>query len=484
MTVSIPVDYDLVIVGGTPAARDAACFARSLRARVALVEPKSSTGLPWQSTVYHQGLSILSQLLHRQRSLTFQGSPIMHSQIGAVHEMPSLDWQGAIAWAVAAAEQAELGRSPAVLASLGIDVIVGEAQFEPASPPVIQVGNRRLRSHHYLLLPTGNIPTDRIAGLDQVTVLTPDRLDTLSAPPRSLILVGDTPQAVELTQIFARFGSQTTLLIQGDRLLPQEDPEAAALLQAVLEAEGVTIIPQAPVTQVRALDDQIWVQAGSRAIGADHLLLAMRHTVSTRLNLEPLGVTLRPWGIAVNRHLKTTHPQIYAAGEAIGGYPFAQIAQAEAIAAVKNALLLPLFQPDYRTMPWSIGTDPPLARVGLTEVQARRRYGDTITVLKTPLKRLAIAHLTAQTTGFCKLIAHRNGELLGAHLVGAGAPESIGAIALALKHHLKVTELAGWVIPDLSFAALIPQTAQQWHNYHPQNFWLDWLETRYNRRRR
>ncbi len=127
----------------------------------------------------------------------------------------------------------------------------------------------------------------------------------------------------------------------------------------------------------------------------------------------------------------------------IGGYQFTHVAGYQANVVLKNALFLPITKADYRVIPWATFTDPELARVGLSEQEARERYGDNIYVVKQDFAEVDRAQAEAATSGFAKIITRRNGQILGAHLVGASAGELIHEIVLAMSHKLKISALSG-----------------------------------------
>jgi pyruvate/2-oxoglutarate dehydrogenase complex dihydrolipoamide dehydrogenase (E3) component len=189
--------------------------------------------------------------------------------------------------------------------------------------------------------------------------------------------------------------------------------------------------------------------------------------------------------LVLNEKLQTTNPRIYGCGDVAGGYQFPHLAQYEADIALNNALFFPWFKVDYLGIPWAIFTDPPLARVGLTEAQARRRYGKDVLVVRQYFKVLDKAQLLGETTGFCKLVVRQNGEILGASIVGAQASESIGEIALAIRRKLKVGVLADLPHASSTLTEIIGKTAIEWRrqrlkrNEMLQNF----LEGFFNLRR-
>jgi pyruvate/2-oxoglutarate dehydrogenase complex dihydrolipoamide dehydrogenase (E3) component len=234
-------------------------------------------------------------------------------------------------------------------------------------------------------------------------------------------------------------------------------------VQAQLEAEGVRVLTESPVTQVRQIDDKKWVQAGNRAIEADEIILATGQLPNIEsLNLEGVGVKFHRQGLELNEKLQTTNPRIYACGDVVGGYQFRHIAQYEASIALKNALFAPFFKVDYRGIPWAIFCDPQLAQVGLTEAQARQRYGKDVFVVRQYFKALDKAQILGETTGFCKIVGRLNGEILGASIVSPDASELIGTIALSVRQKLKVKAIAN--LPHISptLSEITHKTALEW----------------------
>ncbi|MDX2214701.1 MAG: NAD(P)/FAD-dependent oxidoreductase [Oculatellaceae cyanobacterium bins.114] len=480
-------DYDLVIIGGTIAARQAALTAVSWNARVALVEPSQSdvgNEIGIQSTLGYLGQ--IMQRLQQAESLGIHWGRESH---------PIVNWADALYWAQQVVENLEAERSPDILAAHGVDVIVGNGEFCRRPRMAFVVNGRVLRSRRYLIATAARQTMLAIEGLVQANPLTleqlwrspqGDGLASLSAlkPNSHLILIGASPVGVELAQTLNRCGFQVTLITSRDRLLPQEDVDAVRLIQAQLEAEGVQVLTQAEVTQVRQLGQQKWVQAGTRALEADEIILTTGQQPDLEtLNLAAVDVAVSDMGIQVNPKLQTTHPRIYACGEVLGDYPFAHIAHYEADIAVKNALFFPRFQVDYSSIPWAIATDPALARIGLTEAQARHRYGDRMTVLYQPLKRVAKAQMQGNTTGFCKLIVRPNGQILGVHIVSPEAEELIAAIAPLMRHKHPLQTLASFPAISPSWSEVLHLAALEWRQHqsdrHPlmrevRETWFNW----------
>jgi pyruvate/2-oxoglutarate dehydrogenase complex dihydrolipoamide dehydrogenase (E3) component len=230
-----------------------------------------------------------------------------------------------------------------------------------------------------------------------------------------------------------------------------------------LEAEGVRVLTETPVTQVKRIQDKKWIQAGNEAIETDEILLCAGGQPNVEaLNLEAVGVKGHRRRLLLNEKLQTTNPRIYACGDVNGGYQFANIANYEARIALKNALFFPLFKVDYRSIPWAIFSDPQLARVGMTEAQARRWYKHDVLVLRQYFKSVAAAQLSGETTGICKVVVLRNGEILGASLVGSQAGELINVFALAIGKRLKMDAIATLAPVYPSFSEILDQIAVAW----------------------
>jgi pyruvate/2-oxoglutarate dehydrogenase complex dihydrolipoamide dehydrogenase (E3) component len=471
-------DYHLVVIGSTPEAIEAAVAAARLKARVALVEQPCERQLGTADAVFQRNFSQMARLFQQLAAAN-------HASIGL--PTPAFACQLSHLQAYAQEVTAILSErhAPPILSALGIDVISGSGEFCRLPQLAFVAGKRRLRSRAYLIA-TGFHPTiPEIPGLAEVGCLISSDLsqaERLSSLPQDLAIVGYTAVALELAVNLRLIGKNVTLILEKDRILPQEEPEAARLIQAQLEAVGVRLLVGSPVMQVRQIEGKKWLQAGDWAIESDEIILATPPVPNVEgLNLAGVGVKWGASGIERNDKLQTANPRIYACGSAAAPH----LSRYEAAVAVKNALFFPWFRLDARCLPQVIFTHPPLARVGMTEGQARQRYGRAVFTAQQSYKIMPQAQILGETTGFCKLVAHRNGKILGAHAVGAEAGEFIGIVALAMQQNLKVSQLANLFLPYFTLSAILQETAREWQYQRRQGnaLWQNLLQIFLNGRR-
>ncbi|MHC5596822.1 MAG: dihydrolipoyl dehydrogenase family protein [Nostoc sp.] len=455
------VDYDIVIIGGSLAAYYAALAATQLRATVALVEPKVDYGF-----THHHAFMEIGKLAQKLNDAAGFGIHATHTDTSEECHI-SMAWQEAMLYAQCVASNLKEEYSPAILAARGVDVIIGSGQFQSSPQLAFAVNNRLLHARTYLLA-TGSRPEmPEIEGLQATGYLTLSNIwqslqgETLA---KNWVIIGGIPQSIEIAQTLARFGCSVTLVVKHPYVLPNVDPEIAILLQAQLEVEGVRVLTEKPVTQVKLIEHKKWIQAGDKAIETDEILVATGQQPNFEsLNLAAVGVKWHGPSLVVNDKLQTTNHRIYACGDVIGGYDLANIANYEAKIALNNALFFRKLQVNYHSIPWAVFSALMLAQVGLTEARAKRQFGrDEVLVLRQYFKTVAAAQLRGETTGMCKLIVLRNGEILGASILGAEAGELINLIALAMSQKIKVKDLANLSPVYPSFSEILEQTAREW----------------------
>ena len=436
------VEYDLVIIGGGSGGLVVASAAAQLKAKVALIERDRLGGdCLWFGCVPSKSLIHASRVAYEVKNA---------ARFGIHTEHPKIDFAQAARHVQTVIKTIEPHDSPERFRSLGVEVIFGEGKF--CDRQTFEVNGRQLKARSFVIS-TGSRPAiPSIPGLTEAGFLTNEKVFSLQERPDHFVIIGGGPIGCELGQAFSRLGSNVTIIESGNHLLLKEDPEAAQVVQDQLMSEGIKVLTQTRAEHVELRDGKKQIKAGENTIIADEILLAVGRVPNIEsLNLSAAGVEVGQRGIQVNAKLQTTNPRIYACGDVIGGYQFTHVAGYEAVVVLTNALFFPVSKANYRVIPWATFTDPELARVGLTEKQAIQRYNKDVYVLKQPFLGVDRAQAEGKTLGFAKIITRRNGEILGAHLVGPSAGELIHEIVLAMSNNLKVSALTGiHIYPTLS----------------------------------
>ncbi len=469
------VDYDLVVIGNSPAGIEAAIAAARLKARVALVSHSLSPA-HFSEAAYHS----LLQVGHSQE----QWQRLQHSPLWAAPEFSSgpVQWESVQRWIELAAAHLETPHTGAVLASLGIDVICEQGEFCRKPAPGLMVGGRFLSSCSYLLAMATRPFIPNIEGLQRTGYLTvetlPQQLPHLQEG-QHLAVIGQGSEAIALAQALNRLNFSVTLVAAAPRILPDADLEVSRWLQAQLEVEGVRILTDVEITQVRSIQGKKWLQVGSQGMEVDELILAVGQAPRAESwNLEAVKVKWDGRGIWHNAKLQTTNPKIYVCEGRLGDTCYSQVARYEATIALQNALFFPRLKASYRHIPLTVYTQPEAVWMGLTEAQAISQFGKQVQVLRRSFNTLPKAQLQDNLTGFCKLIVHRHGRLLGAHLLGDQASEWSSAIALAMQQNLTIPALSRLVLPSPTWSEVIQNVAMDWHTQQLEQ--KPWLQNLYD----
>ncbi len=445
-------DYDLIVIGGGSGGLVAAAGAAQLGVRVALVEKKALGGDCLFTGCVPSKTLIRSARFAADvsRASDFGFAPITTEfQDGSFSAIT--DRVARVIETVGERDKAER------FEAWGVEVIFGSPRF--LSPHEIELTNdddsKKTISAKRFCISTGSRPTiPHIDGLNEIGFLTNETVFSIKHLPRSLIVLGGGPVGLELAQSFARFGSEVTIVEMEYRLLMKEDEEVSAEIKKLLESEGVHIDLNAIAIRAKILNEHknlIIEQNGrKKELAADEILVATGRRPNVEgLGLEAAGVKLGKQGIITDEYLRTSAHHIFAAGDVTGHFPFTHMAAYEASVVVRNSLLfVPFLQKtDFRVVPWTTFTDPEIARVGLTESEAKRKFGaSNIHVYRTDFSHNDRAQAEEEVKGFAKIIC-RGGknEIVGAHIVGAHAGELIHEVVLAMKQRLSVTELGSMI---------------------------------------
>jgi pyruvate/2-oxoglutarate dehydrogenase complex dihydrolipoamide dehydrogenase (E3) component len=328
---------------------------------------------------------------------------------------------------------------------LGVRVIRAEARF--ISETEVRAGETVITARRFVIA-TGSRPfIPPIPGLSETPHHTNETIFELRDRPDHLIIIGGGPIGMEMAQAHRRLGCRVTVL-EGQKVLGRDDPEAAAVVLDHLRAEGIEIVEGAEVTSVSGTQGAIHVETGDgRRVDGSHLLVAVGRQVNTDgLDLDRAHVAHDRRGITVDSGLRSTNRRVYAVGDAAGGLQFTHVAGYHAGVIIRPMLFGLPARARTDHVPRTTYTDPELAQVGLTEAEARKIHGDRLFIARADFAHNDRAIATGQTTGFCKVMVVR-GRPVGATIVGPQAGELIQIWALALANRLKMSAIAGMISP-------------------------------------
>ena len=455
--------YNLVVVGAGTAGLVTAAVAAGIGARVALVERHLMGGdclnvgcVPSKGLV-RAARAWAAAAEAGEFGLTLRGGT--ERDFGAVMErMRRL--------------RARISRvdSAARFADLGVDVFIGAGRF--TGPDTLEVGGATLRFARAAICTGARAAAPPIPGLAETPYLTNETLFSLTALPARLAVIGAGPIGCEMAQAFARFGSRVTLLEMAPRILPREDPDAAAIVQERMRGDGVELALGAAVSGVQPGPggaQRIRYASGGaeHEVEADEILVGVGRAPNVDgLGLEQAGVAYDAAGVQVNDYLQTSNSRIFAAGDICFPFKFTHTADAMAQIVIQNALFPHPFGLGRATtrslvIPWCTYTEPEVAHVGMYEADARKQGIDVETFTQT-FDEVDRAVLDGEEDGFARVHLRKGTDrILGATIVGGDAGNMISEVTVAMKAGAGLGAIGGAIHPYPTQAEALRKLANQ-----------------------
>lgn len=435
--------YDFAIVGAGSGGLIAAEFAVKLGARVVMLEKDRIGGdCTWTGCVPSKALLKVARVAHDARTA---------AQFGVHTSQLTIDMPQVRAYLRSAIDQIYAGTTPEALGAKGMHVLHGSVSF--VDRHTLACGEQRLRAKKILIATGANPVLPNIPGLSQVSFSTYRDIFDADRLPASMAIIGGGPIAAELGQAYQRLGTQVTLI--AERLLPKEEPEVSQLLQQIFEREGIRIVPERAAA-VEPHTGGIRVRCDSTSVEAETLLLATgRAPAIDGLNLEAAGVRYSAHGIIVDKRLRTSARNIYAAGDVLGGAQFSHLAGWQGFQVARNALLPGSNSGFSEAMPRVTFTDPEVAQVGLLEHEARASFSHKLRIGCWPLSRVDRAVCDNDRDGSIKIMTRSDGRIVGATIVGRRAGDAITEIVVAMQKKITVAELAGIIHPYPTYSSAV-----------------------------
>jgi pyruvate/2-oxoglutarate dehydrogenase complex dihydrolipoamide dehydrogenase (E3) component/uncharacterized membrane protein YdjX (TVP38/TMEM64 family) len=470
-------DRNIIVIGGGSAGLVTAYIAAAVKAKVTLVEKHALGGDCLNTGCVPSKALIRSAkfLSHVQRSKEF----------GIRSAQAEFDFAEVMERVQSVITTIEPHDSVERYTSLGVDVAQGTARI--VSPWEVEItladGTLQRLTTRAIVIAAGARPfVPPIPGLAEVNPLTSDTVWRLRVRPPRLVVLGGGPIGSELTQAFARLGSQVTQVEMAPRLLMREDEDVSALVLQRFQAEGIDVRLNHKAVRVEVVDGQkllvVEHEGQEHQIVFDEILVAVGRSANLQgYGLQELGVRTGRT-VEVNGYLQTNFPNIYAAGDVAGPYQFTHTAAHQAWYAAVNALFDPFkkFSADYRVIPWATFVEPEVAHVGLNELEAAER-GIAVEVTRYQIDDLDRAIADSEAHGFVKVLTVPGKDtVLGATIVGEHAGDLLAEYVLAMKHGLGLNKILGTIHTYPTMAEANKYAAGNWKRAHAPEGLLRWVE--------
>ena len=436
--------YDLVVIGSGPGGYVAAIRAGQLGLKTAIVEKDDR----WGGTCLHVGCIPTKDLLLNADVLDYFKEA---QEFGIVSKEFSLDWQAILARKTKVVTRLAKGVE-FLLKKNKVEMIHGYAKI--AGPGKISVtdpaGATREITAKNIVLATGS-EARMLPGLeaDGKTLLTNKEILSMQAIPKSMIIIGAGAVGVEFASIFERFGTKVTVLEMLPRAVPLEDEEISAELEKAFKRQSIAILTQAKVTKVTRTGAGVTVEftvadGKPQTLEAETCLVAVGRSPNTaNIGLEKTRVQLERGFVKTDGFMQTDEPGVYAIGDIVADSPLlAHVASMEGIVAVTHAAGKHAEPIDHRQIPNCTYTEPEIGSVGLTERQAREA-GYEVKIGKFPYTAVSKAVILGTREGFVKVVSDAGyGEILGVHIIGPRATETIAEAVMAMRLEGTVDDIA------------------------------------------
>ncbi|MEK7760365.1 MAG: mercuric reductase [Nitrospirota bacterium] len=455
--------YNLVVIGGGTAGLVTAAIAAGLGAKVALIERHLMGG-----DCLNVGCVPSKALIRASRAWAdvWRGEEFgIHFSGGPKEDFPAVMTRMRTL-------RAQLSRTDSAqrFTGLGVDVYLGQAQFTSAQ--TVQVDDATLDFAKAAICTGARASAPSISGLQEAGYLTNETIFSLTELPARLAIIGAGPIGCELAQAFARFGSQVYLIEALHGIMPNEDRDAAEIVEKALVRDGVTLFCCGKELTIQKTETGRRLTGGSHGraydITVDHILVGAGRTPNVEsLGLEAAGVDYDKTGVTVDDHLRTTNPNIYAAGDICSRYKFTHAADAMAQIVIQNALFphpfgLGAARVSSLVIPWATYTDPEIAHVGLYEAEAKDK-GHKVETFTHRLDEVDRAVLDGESEGFAKVhVEAGTDRILGATIVAAHAGDLINELTLAMKAGLGLKTLASTIHPYPTQGEVVKKVANAW----------------------
>lgn len=450
--------YEIVVIGGGPGGYVSAIKAAKLGKKVALIEGRDLGGtclnrgcIPSKTLLRH---AEIIENIKKAKSWGIETGPVTFS----LSKM--LDRKDQVI--------RKLRNGISFLLKQGkIDVFVGYGEVQPNQDICIktEVGEEVI-SGEKIIIATGSSPIiPGFPGLNESIYYTSDTIFDIESIPKSIVIVGGGIIGVEFACIFSSLNVSVTIVEMGERILPNEDPEASIVLAKSLNKKGVRILTENKVIRIDQHGDKQAVLVESskgklESLVTDTILLSVGRKPNTSA-ISQLKLQMDGPFVKVDKRMQTSNPSIYAIGDVVGGWQLAHVASAEGLVAASNAAGGNEVV-NYKVIPRCVYTNPEIASVGVTEEEAKRQ-GLSFKAVKVDHAVNGKALAIDEQEGFVKLIADtKYGEILGVTMIGPHVTEMIAEPSAFIHLEGTVDELSSMIHPHPTVTESLYEAAVSW----------------------
>ncbi|WP_372827245.1 NAD(P)/FAD-dependent oxidoreductase, partial [Polaromonas sp.] len=473
-------DRNLIVIGAGAGGLVSAYIAAVVKAKVTLVEAHKMGG-----DCLNYGC-VPSKALIRSAKLAQQ---MKHgAQYGLSDSTPVFSFKAVMQRIHAVIRAIEPHDSVERYTSLGVEVLQGYARI--VNPWTVEItlnaGGTQLLTTRSIVIAAGARPlVPPLPGLEEAGYVTSDTLwdvfAELDEVPQRLVVLGGGPIGCELAQAFARLGSQLTQVEMAPRLMLREDEEVSSMARDALAADGVQVLTSHKALRCELADGVktlvVEHQGVEKRIVFDQLICAVGRVARLEgYGLEELGIPVHRT-VETNDYLQTIYPNIYAAGDVAGPYQFTHVASHQAWYAAVNALFgeFRLFKVDYSVIPWTTFIDPEVARVGLSEQDAKEK-GIAFETTRDNIDDLDRAIDDSEARGFVKVLTVPGKDtILGVTIVGTHAGDLLAEYVLAMRHGLGLNKILSTIHTYPTLAEANKYAAGEWKRAHQPKRLLEWV---------
>jgi pyruvate/2-oxoglutarate dehydrogenase complex dihydrolipoamide dehydrogenase (E3) component len=464
------IKADICIIGAGSGGLSIAAGAAQLGLKTVLIE-KSDMGGDCLNTGCVPSKAFLAAAkrahLHRQKDI-----------LGIHGHEPQIDFSGVKQHIADTISLIAPNDSQERFESLGVHVIREAAHFTDKN--TVEAGRHTITARHFVVATGSRAVVPPIPGLEEDKVFTNENIFELLEKPDHLLVLGGGPIGIEMAQANSRLGCKVSVFDMGN-ILPRDDQKNVEVLRRALLSEGVDLHERVAVKEVQHSASGVALlidkDGQSQIIKGSHLLVAAGRAPNVEgLELEKAGIGSDKRGITVDKRLRTSNRKIFAIGDVAGGPQFTHVAGYHAGIVIRQVCFKMFWSKvNYTALPWVTYTDPELAQVGLTEEDARKKYGEGIKVVTWQFDENDRAVAERATQGQIRVVTDKKGKILGTSIIGAHAGELLGLWALAITAGMKISAIAGMIAPYPTLGEVSKRAAGAWYTpslFSPRTRWL------------